>query len=447
MTIADDFQTLIKNIKITNEETIGLRYGEITSVLNKEFRDTASKTANSLQVGSYGRWTAIKGISDLDMIYVMPSGKWDDYKNGKQYSLLADTRDAIKARYPSTTVKVDRLVVRVLYKNFHIEVMPAFKQDDGSYKYPDTANGGSWKITKPQEELDEMRSANQRKNKNLRRLCKMTRAWKNKHGVAMGGLLIDTLAYNFLESTDEYDEKSYLWYDCMCRDFFKFLADQSKQSEYAAIGSRQRVRVKKRFERKAKKTYDLCLKAIAASGQQNERQKWRDVFGNGYPAPEAKAQNTLEMKSMDDTASMKFRDTEEFVEDHFPIDIRFDVRIDCEVTQKGFRPTFLRQLLERHNVLFRKKSLRFFIADSSDIPEDVIVYWKILNRGDEAERRDMIRGQIVRDKGHWEQVERTDFRGDHLVECYVVQNGVVVAREAILVPISAESAEVDDYAA
>lgn len=447
MTIADDFQTLIKNIKITNEETIGLRYGEITSVLNKEFRDTASNTANSLQVGSYGRWTAIKGISDLDMIYVMPSGKWDDYKNGKQHCLLADTRDAIKARYPSTTVKIDRLVVRVLYKNFHIEVMPAFKQDDGSYKYPDTAKGGSWKITKPQEELDEMRSANQRKNKNLRRLCKMTRAWKNKHGVVMGGLLIDTLAYNFLESTDEYDEKSYLWYDCMCRDFFKFLADQPKQSEYAALGSRQRVRVKKRFERKAKKAYDLCLKAIAASGQNNERQKWRDVFGNGYPAPETKAQNMLELKSMDETASMTFRDTEEFVEDHFPIDIRYDVRIDCEVTQKGFRPSFLRQLLELQSVLFRKKSLRFFIADSSDIPDNVIVYWKILNRGDEAERQDMIRGQIVRDKGHWEQVERTDFRGDHLVECYVVQNGVVVARDAILVPISTKSAEVDDYAA
>jgi hypothetical protein len=447
MTIADDFQTLLKNIKITNEATIGLRYGEITSALNKEFRDTTSKTANSLQVGSYGRWTAIKGISDLDMIYVMPSGKWDDYKSSKQYSLLDDTRKAIKSRYPSTTVKVDRLVVRVLYKDFHIEVMPAFKQDNGSYKYPDTANGGSWKITKPQEELDEMRLANQRKNQNLRRLCKMTRAWKNKHGVAMGGLLIDTLAYNFLESTDEYDEKSYFWYNYMCRDFFKFLADQPKQSEYAALGSRQRVRVKKRFERKAQKAYDLCLKAIAASGQQNERQKWRDVFGNGYPAPEVKAQNALETKALNEIASMAFRDTEEFVEDQFPIDIRFDVRIDCEVTQQGFRTSFLRQLLERHSVLFRKKSLRFFIADNSDIPDDVIVYWKILNRGDEAERRDMIRGQIVRDKGSWEHIEKTDFRGDHLVECYVVQNGVVVARNSILVPISAKSAELDDYAA
>lgn len=441
MSIADDFKTFLDNIKIDNADTIALRYGEVTAALNKEFRDTESKTANSLQVGSYGRWTAIKGISDLDMIYIMPAAKWETYKDGKQYELLRDTKDAIKRRYPSTTVKVDRLVVRALYNDFHIEVMPAFKMADGSFKYPDTANGGSWKITKPQAEIDEMREANKRKNRNLRRLCKMSRAWKNKHGVAMGGLLIDTLAYNFLESTDEYDEKSYYYYDYMCRDFFKFLADQPKQSEYAALGSRQRVRVKKRFERKAKKAYDLCLKAIEASGQRNERQKWRDVFGNAYPAPGKSAAGEAAAHAH------VFRNTEEFVEDRFRVDIRYHLRINCEVTQNGFRPGMLSDLLERAGVLLPKKNLRFFVVDHTDVPDDVEYYWKVLNRGDEAERRDMIRGQIVRDNGKLERDEKTTFRGNHLVECYAVQRGVVVARDMIRVPIRAEDAEDQDYAA
>jgi hypothetical protein len=439
MSISEDFKTFLDNITIDNAETISSRYGEVTAALNKAFRDTESKTANSLQVGSYGRWTAIKGISDLDMIYVMPAAKWETYKDGGQYELLRDAKDTIKQRYPSTTVKVDRLVVRVLYQDFHIEVMPAFKLTDGSYKYPDTANGGTWKITKPQAELDEMREANERKNRNLRRLCKMTRAWKNKHGVVMGGLLIDTLAYNFLESTDEYDTKSYLYYDYMCRDFFKFLADQPKQSEYAALGSRQRVRVKKRFERKAQKAYELCLKAIEASGQKNERQKWRDVFGNAYPAPAKSAAGEAA------AFSHVFRNTEEFVEDRFRIDIRYELRINCEVTQDGFRPGLLRDLLERHGVLLPKKSLRFFIADATDLPDDVEFYWKVLNRGEEAERRDMIRGQIVRDDGRAERRETTNFRGDHLVDCYAVSRGVVVARDNIRVPIRVQDAE--SYAA
>lgn len=442
MGIADDFKAFLNNIQVDNADTISLRYGEITAALNKQFRDTESKTANSLQVGSYGRRSAIKGISDLDMIYIMPATKWDTYKSDKHYELLRDTKDAIKARYPLTMVKVDRLVVRVLYDDFHIEVMPAFKQDDGSYKYPDTANGGSWKITKPQAELDEMKAADERKNRNLRRLCKMARAWKNKHGVAMGGLLIDTLAYNFLEETEEYDTKSYFYYDAMCRDFFEFLADQPKQTEYAALGSRQRVRVKKRFENKAKKAYDLCQVAIKASGQANERQKWRDVFGNGYPAPASKS-------AMEATvAKAAFRNTEEFIDDRFRLDVRYHIRIDCEVTQDGFRPMLLRRLLERHQILLPKKSLRFFIREVDDeLPDDVEIYWKVLNRGDEAERRDEIRGEIVRDAGNREKKENTKFRGDHLVECYAVLNGVVVARDATPVPIRPTPPEVDDHAA
>lgn len=158
------FSEFLGNLVIQNSETISLRYGELTAALNKHFRDTESKTANTLQVGSFGRKTGINGISDLDMLYIMPKGKWDAYKDGKQLKLLQDARDAIKARYPSTKVKVDRLVVTVTYTNFHIEVQPVFEQVDGSFKYPDTKGGGSWKITKPKEEMGEVASMDDAKN-------------------------------------------------------------------------------------------------------------------------------------------------------------------------------------------------------------------------------------------------------------------------------------------
>ncbi|WP_420097522.1 nucleotide-binding domain-containing protein [Brevibacterium sediminis] len=38
-------------------------------------------------------------------------------------------------------------------------------------------------------------------------------------------------------------------------------------------------------------------------------------------------------------ASRTFTDTEEFIEDHYPVDIAGTVSIDCEVTQNGIRPT------------------------------------------------------------------------------------------------------------
>lgn len=430
MSISEKFKSFLDNIKVTNEDQISLRYGEITGALNKEFRNTESKTNNNLQVGSYGRWTAIQGISDLDMLYIMPATKWDDYKNGGQSKILEDTKNAIKNRYPRTDIFVDSPVVRVLYTNFHVEVQPVFEQEDGSFKYPDTSNGGSWKITKPKEEIKELSQVNAEKNRNLRRLCKMARAWKNKHGVAMGGLLIDTLAHNFLKSTSAYDDKSYLYYDYMSRDFFEFLANQPDQDYYAALGSGQRVKVKRKFQKSAKKAYDLCITAINANGTDSENDKWRKIYGRPFPAAEKITKAAME--SLDH--ARRFDDTEQFIEYQRTIDIRHHLQIECEVSQNGFRVNFLREFLRTGNPLSASKDLRFYITTCT-VPYPYQVYWKVLNRGPEAQRRNCIRGQIVADGGHREITEHTNFSGDHVVECYIVKNGVVVAKDRIHVPI------------
>ncbi|MEU2900763.1 nucleotide-binding domain-containing protein [Streptomyces sp. NPDC001273] len=54
----------------------------------------------------------------------------------------------------------------------------------------------------------------------------------------------------------------------------------------------------------------------------------------------------------------------------------------------------------------------------------------------EAERRDKIRGQIVDSSKRGVRIEHSDFKGEHVVECYVVKDGVVVARDRIDVPVS-----------
>lgn len=72
MKTSETFQEFLSNIKIPEDKanTITNRYERITKSLNEYYRDNTSKTANSLQVGSYGRYTGIKGISDLDMLYI-----------------------------------------------------------------------------------------------------------------------------------------------------------------------------------------------------------------------------------------------------------------------------------------------------------------------------------------------------------------------------------------
>lgn len=427
MSVAAIFTDFLGNLAITNAETISLRYGELTGALNKKFRDTDSKQANTLQVGSFGRRTGINGISDLDMLYIMPKRKWGTYNVARgQTKLLEDARTAIKDRYPNTKVRVDRLVVTVTYQNFHIEVQPVFEQDDKSYKYPDTKNGGSWKTTKPRQEMDAVAELDEIKNCNLRRLCKMARAWKNKHGVGIGGLLIDTLAYNFLTATKEYDTRSFLYYDWMSRDFFKYLSELEEQGEYAAPGSRQRVKVKKKFQKKAKKAYEQCLEAIAAEKTDQVNDKWKRVYGRPFPAGESKALAA---------SRRSWRDTEQFIEDMFPVDVRESLKIDCDVKQRGFRKFSLRHMLKNRIPLWSNKSLEFRMTQPLAIDPDCKLYWKVLNNGPEAQRRDCIRGEILLDGGHNMRRESTTFQGEHIVEAYIVRNGVVVAKDRIQVPI------------
>lgn len=423
------FGDFVANLTIQNTETISLRYGELAAALNKRFRETESKTANVLQVGSYGRNTGIEGISDLDMLYIMPAGEWDTYSSGRQLKLLQDVKEAVLARYPKTDVRVDRVVVTVTYKDFHVEIQPVFEDEDGNFTYPDTKDGGSWKTTKPREEMEEISEADLIKNSNLKRLCKMARAWKNQHGLGIGGLLIDTLAYNFLQTTTTFDEKSYLYYDWLSRDFFKYLSELEDQDYYAAPGSGQRVRVKKKFQRRAKKAHKFCLDAIAAEGTKGVNEKWKRVFGRPFPA------NTEPVEESFAANEIKtWNNTEQFIENYYPVDIRYSIKIDCAVKQNGFREYFLREMIAKHLPLLFNKQLNFSVVKNT-VPQPYHLEWKILNRGEAAQRRNCIRGQIVRDNGNEEKRETTSFKGDHVVDCYAIKGGVVVAKDRIHVPI------------
>ncbi len=369
------------------------------------------------------------------MLYIMPAGKWDTYKNNP-YKLLRDTADAIQERYKTTTVYVDTLVVVCQYQNFKIEVQPVFEDADGFW-YPYTKGQGCYRLTKPRPELNATITVDSDKNGNLRRLAKMARAWRNKHGLGMGGLLIDTLAHNFLIGRDTYDKTAFASCGQMMRDFLSFLAEQPKQDRYGALGSGQHVRVHKPFQSKAKKGLALAEKALEAGEDAKANNRWRKLFGRAYPLSDASEVRKSEITEAGYTAN----NTEEFIEDKFPVDIRYSMRLECEIKQSGFRTVLLRAMrgvgVKRLNV-YKSKQLKFYIF-SETIEGIYHVYWKVLNRGSEAIRLNTIRGQIESDGGNKIKNERSNFRGEHVVDCYAVQNGVVVAKDRIHVPIVDES--------
>ena len=292
MGLADWFSTFCSNIQVQDDGTISLRYRNITRRLNLDFWNTDSETAHSLYVGSYGRNTAIQGFSDLDMVFRLPYSvyeRYNSYSSNGQSALLQSVRESIQKTYSTTNIGADGQVVQVPFTDgITFEVVPVFNNKDGSYTFPDANGGGSWQITNPKPEIEAIRNRNNTCNGNLVRLCRMMRAWKSKWEVPMGGLLIDTLAYQFINDWN-YKDRSYFYYDFMCRDFFRFMADQDKDQQYwRAPGSGQYVYRKGLFEWRATRCYNIAREAIAhetANPKQewSAKQKWREIFGTSFP--------------------------------------------------------------------------------------------------------------------------------------------------------------------
>ena len=169
-----------------------------------------------------------------------------------------------------------------------MRVVPAFINVSNSYTYPDANSGGSWKTTNPRPEIEAIRTRNLVCSNNLVPLCRMMRAWKKELAVPIGGLLIDTLAYQFIESCP-YKDKSYLYYDFICRNFFKWMSEQDERQEYwRSPGAAQYVYGKGLFLYKAKRCYNISVEAIdhetaTPKREWSAKQKWREVFGTTFP--------------------------------------------------------------------------------------------------------------------------------------------------------------------
>ncbi|MEI7672212.1 MAG: nucleotidyltransferase [Deltaproteobacteria bacterium] len=292
MGLAEWFNKFCSNIQVQDGSTISTRYKAITQRLNTDFWNTTSDTSHSLYVGSYGRNTAIQGFSDLDMIFQLPYSIYEQYNgyigNG-QSALIQAVKTSIEKTYSKTSVRGDGQVILVPFTDgITFEVVPGFINKDDSYTYPDANNGGSWRTTNPKPEIVAIKNRNSACNGNLVPLCRMMRAWKKKWDVPIGGLLVDTLAYQFIDGW-QYKDKSYLYYDFMCRDFFLFMAVQDKEQAYwKAPGSGQHVYGKGLFQWKATRCYNISLEAIkheSAEPKQewSAKQKWREIFGTTFP--------------------------------------------------------------------------------------------------------------------------------------------------------------------
>lgn len=426
----ENFNQLCDKINIDNIDEIKTTIGEISKKLNSEYYDfEGDKASNMYIVGSIGRGTAIKNCSDVDLSFDLPTdvyNKFNAYESNGQSALLQEVKSVLEKRYPKTKMRGDGQVVVIEFDKYTVELVPGFKQSDNSFKYPDTHDGGSWKRTDPISEQNECITANSKSNGIYFDFCHLIREWKNQWGFKFGGLLIDTLVYNHFKENDYYRSYSFGNYLDILKNLLNYIKSQNKDQTYwYAVGSNQHVynSANGAFVSKAE---SACKKLTESDEEECVLDALVDLFGKKF-----EIQNVTETNAF--YKSQFYRNTEEFIENLYAIDIKYDLIIDCVVSQNGFRDFFLRHALLDNHILRHNKSLKFFI-EKNEVPQPYSIYWKVRNVGYVAEQKNQIRGQIYRTDLEY-QKEKTSFYGPHFVECYIVKNGICVARARIDVPI------------
>lgn len=128
-----------------------------------------------------------------------------------------------------------------------------------------------------------------------------------------------------------------------------------------------------------------------------------------------------------------FDNTEQFIEGLFEVKICQSLTIDGQFSQSAML-SWQKMISTEYFKLPQNRKLRFSIISTS-VVEPYDIYWKVLNIGQAAEKLNQIRGQIINTNKRYQE-ERTSFPGNHYVECYIVKDGICVARDKITVPIA-----------
>lgn len=180
--------------------TISRRYHTVTAAVNREFWGISSDEQNSFYVGSYGRNTAID-TSDIDILVSLPETSYNQYayaRGNGQSRLLQSVRQAILSTYSTSDVRADGQVVKIAFSDgMQFEILPAFKNWDGTYRYPDTNMGGNWRSTNPKAEQEAMQQKNRSSNGLLNDTCRHMRNIRDYYysSYHLSGIVIDSFVY------------------------------------------------------------------------------------------------------------------------------------------------------------------------------------------------------------------------------------------------------------
>jgi hypothetical protein len=204
-----------------------------------------SENRDHFYAGSYGRSTTIRGTQYTTFFYQLPGAMFDQYDallGNRQLKLLEYLCSTVQHAGQNIKLNADSESADVqTQEGVRFRLFPYFRRAEDVHLLPNACSGGFWRPCWPKAEMQTFATRDEACNGNLVALARLVRAWREHSNVSMSGMLIDTLAYQFMGCW-QYREKSYAHYAHMTLDFLMFLAGRCQtQAHWRAPGSALRV--------------------------------------------------------------------------------------------------------------------------------------------------------------------------------------------------------------
>jgi len=431
-TIEQQFKEFYENIKLTSAQKQDAidKYTGVCKKLHDYYYPNLEYNGNTkLLIGSYGKHTSIRPARDVDVIFVMPDEKfsqYDDNTSNKQSQLLQDIKKILEEKYPNTPISAFGKIVKLEFSEtkHDVELVPAWENDDGSFKLPNSENGGSWHTQSYREEIKAIWESDKTTGK-TKFLIRSIKKWSDNCSVSIKSWDIEQMALSFFSTKDfsGYNSSS------LVKEFFDYF--------YKNTADENLISHLKTAYNRARKAYDF---------EQNDKlddatDEWKKIFGNDFP------KNTKSISIIKNTSSLELLQKkypspdEDYIDRHCEVILNpsFYVKIDTHVPEiKGFRAGLLSDLMKFDFFkLIKYMSLNFRVV-SCNVPEPYEIKWKIRNFGTEAMLANKLRGEIIPDEGLKQRKEDTQYIGQHYVECYIIKDNKCVTIGHTPVPIGAD---------
>ncbi len=387
-----------------------------------------------IQIGSYPRFTAIKPLHDLDILYLL--GQWNEASHDPSSQLKA-LHKRIKEEYENPTryrleVSLQTHSVSVCFRNgevevFSVDIVPAYahsKNEFGqdTYRIPEIVRHKhgvkrsafyetlarehrevQWIISDPRGYIEVAKILND-VNADFRRTVKFVKGWKNackeqREDFALKSFHIEQIVTIIFQEQSRFDIFDGIF------TFFVILPERINEPS-----------IKDRAD--GSKYIDAYLNDLTKQ-QRDAITQARDYF-----------LKTLETMAEDESADClldidfykRVCLSEQYLFDfNIPTltdeQFSFDIKGEVQQREGGFR----KFILDAIGLIPIDRRIKFRIK--GPVPNVDIFKWKVKN----ADNSPQPRGEIT-DHQTRNDPEHTKYIGEHFVECYAILDGVCVAK-------------------